>query len=83
MRSRGAARLASAITHFIVGASLGLAMVPSRRWGVVAAAGMWGAAPDLDTFLMRGFDVPRGSIFSHRGFLHSPFFLVIAAFAVA
>jgi inner membrane protein len=39
--------------------------------------------PDLDTWLMLGFGIPRGSLFSHRGFFHSPFFLITFAAAMA
>jgi inner membrane protein len=75
--------MASAITHFIVGASVGLAAMPPRRWSVPLTCGLWAAAPDLDTFAMFAFHIPRGSPFSHRGIFHSPFFLALAAFAVA
>src|ERR1700730_8279173 len=50
------------------------------RCTIPLTAGLWAAAPDLDTWLMLGFGIPRGSLFSHRGFFHSPFFLI--AFAV-
>lgn len=75
--------MASAITHFIVGASVGLAAMPARRWSIPVACGLWAAAPDLDTFAMFAFHIPRGSPFSHRGIFHSPFFLALAAFALA
>jgi len=82
--------LASAITHFVVGASLALpcmelaalrAVMP--RWAIPVTAGLFAAAPDLDTWAMLAFDIPRGSFFSHRGFFHSPFFLASLALAVA
>jgi inner membrane protein len=75
--------MASAITHFIVGASVGLAVMPAGTWRVAVTAGLWAAAPDLDTWAMAPFHVPRGSLFAHRGFFHSPFFLAIAAFTAA
>ena len=53
------------------------------RWALPVTAGLWAAAPDLDTWLMFGLGIPRGSIFSHRGFFHSPFFLILAATLLA
>jgi inner membrane protein len=82
--------LASAITHFIVGAGLALpstefaalrAVMP--RWALPVAAGLFAVAPDLDTWAMLALHIPRGSLFSHRGFFHSPFFLALLALAVA
>jgi inner membrane protein len=73
-------RMASAITHFIVGAALGL---PARfdgvlpRWTVPVTCGLLAAAPDLDTPLMFALELPRGSLFAHRGFFHSPLFLAM------
>jgi inner membrane protein len=82
--------MASAITHFAVAASLGLPAMESSalrsvlpRWAIAVTAGLFGVAPDLDTYLMFGFGIERGSLFSHRGFFHSPFFLAIFAFAIA
>ena len=113
--------MASAITHFIVGAAVGLpameaaslrkfhlppipatpttevfTRVPPRpaprlaalrgvlpRWAIPVTAGLFAVAPDLDTYAMFAFHIPRGSLFSHRGFFHSPFFLALLAFAVA
>ena len=82
--------MASAITHFIVGAGLSLpAMdVPALRgvlprWAIPVTAGLFAVAPDLDTYAMLAFDIPRGSLFSHRGFFHSPFFLTLMACALA
>jgi inner membrane protein len=82
--------VASAITHFIVGAAIALPAMESRalrpvlpRWAIPVTAGLWAAAPDLDTWLMLGFGIPRGSLFSHRGFFHSPFFLIAFAAAMA
>src|SRR5262245_20728028 len=75
--------MASAITRFIVGASFGLAAMPSRRWSIPLTCGLWAVAPDLDTYAMLALHIPRGSAFSHRGIFHSPFFLAIAAFTLA
>jgi inner membrane protein len=82
--------VASAITHFIVGASLALPAMDSAqlvqvlpRWAIPVTAGLFAVAPDLDTYAMFAFDVPRGSLFSHRGVFHSPAFLTVAAVAVA
>ncbi len=82
--------MASAITHFIVGASLALPtmeLAPLRnvlpRWAIPVTAGLFAVAPDLDTYAMFAFDIPRGSLFSHRGFFHSPAFLIVVAMAVA
>jgi inner membrane protein len=75
--------MASAITHFIVGASVGLAVMPTGKWRVAMTTGLWAVAPDLDTWAVAPFHVPRGSLFAHRGFFHSPFFLAIAAFTAA
>ena len=76
--------MASAITHFFVAASLALPAMksePVRRvltwWAVPVTAGLMAVAPDLDTPLMRGFDLPRRSLFSHRGFFHSALFLTV------
>ena len=76
--------MASAITHFIVGASLALpalelqsirAVMP--RWAIPISSGLLAVAPDLDTLAMRALDIPYGSFFGHRGFFHSPFFLIL------
>jgi len=76
--------MASAISHFVVGAALALPAVESRvlctvlpRWGIPISCGLLAAAPDSDTFAMRAFDIPYGSFFGHRGFFHSPFFLIL------
>jgi inner membrane protein len=82
--------VASAITHFIVGAAVALpAMeIPMLRgvlprWAIPVTAGLFAVAPDLDTYAMLAFDIPRGTLFSHRGFFHSPFFLAILASVIA
>ena len=76
--------MASAITHFIVGASLGMAAAPAAgRWRAAVTAGLWAVAPDFDSWLVAPFHVTRGTLFAHRGFFHTPFFLAILAFASA
>jgi inner membrane protein len=82
--------LASAITHFIVGAGLALPAMElpalrgvMPRWAIPVTAGLFAVAPDLDTYAMLAFEIRRGSLFSHRGFFHSPFFLMLLAAAVA
>jgi inner membrane protein len=78
--------MASAITHFIVGAGVAL---PARfdgvmpRWAVPVTSGLLAVAPDLDTPLMFALDISRGSLFAHRGFFHSPFFLALFCSALA
>jgi len=74
--------MASAITHFVVGAGLALAFTDVSamrrvlpRWAIPVTAGLFAVAPDLDTWVMMALDIPRGSLFSHRGVFHSPFFL--------
>ena len=75
--------MASAITHFIVGAALALPALESKTirkvlpgWAIPVTAGLFGVAPDLDTFVMRAFGMPFGGFYGHRGFFHSPFFLI-------
>ncbi|MBZ5623641.1 MAG: metal-dependent hydrolase [Acidobacteriia bacterium] len=80
--------MASAITHFVVGAALALPAVKSRairsvlpRWAIPVTSGLLAVAPDLDTWAMQVFEIPHGSFLGHRGFFHSPFFLVLLAAA--
>jgi inner membrane protein len=82
--------MASAITHFIVGASLALPAIESvsirgvmPRWAIPVSSGLMAVAPDLDTIAMRALDIPYGSFFGHRGFFHSPFFLILFSVLVA
>jgi inner membrane protein len=82
--------LASAITHFIVGASIALPAMelPALRgvlprWAIPVTAGLFGALPDLDTYLMFALDIPHGSLFAHRGVFHSAAFLAVLATGVA
>src|SRR6185369_4603046 len=76
--------MASAITHFIVGAALALPALESRPirsvmpgWTIPVTAGLLAVSPDFDTFAMRAFDIPYRSFFGHRGFFHSPLFLIL------
>ena len=82
--------VATAITHFFVAASLSLPAMKSnsiRRvlpwWAVPVTAGLLAVAPDLDTPLLRALQVPRGTLFSHRGFFHSAMFLTVFAGVLA
>jgi len=82
--------MASAITHFIVGAALALPALESApirralsRWAIPVSSGLLAVAPDLDTFAMRALGIPYGSFFAHRGFFHSPFFLILISTALA
>src|SRR5215510_10018470 len=73
--------MASAITHFVVGASLALPVARSK--GTLLSAGWLAVAPDLDTYLTAPFDIPRGTFYAHRGFFHSAFFLTLFCTALA
>src|SRR5580693_496333 len=82
--------MASAITHFIVGASLALPAIESRSirrvlkpWQIPVSAGLLAITPDFDTPGMRLFDIPYRSFWGHRGFFHSPFFLALFCGALA
>jgi inner membrane protein len=82
--------MASAITHFIVGTALALPALKSTAireaippWAIPVSSGLLAVAPDFDTFAMRAFDIPYGSFFSHRGFFHSQFFLILFSAALA
>jgi inner membrane protein len=77
--------MASAITHFIVGGALALPFrgVLLRPWTIPVSSGLMALAPDLDTFAMRALDIPYSSFFGHRGFFHSPFFLILLSTALA
>jgi len=78
--------MASPITHFIVASALALPAMESRAirgvmpaWAIPVSSGLLAMAPDLDLLLRRAFHTPYGSFFGHRGFFHSPFFLILAA----
>ncbi len=76
--------MASAITHFVVAAALALPAIESRairevlpRWAIPVSGGLLAVTPDLDIATRRLFGVPYGTLFAHRGFFHSPFFLIL------
>jgi inner membrane protein len=76
--------VASTTAHFIVGAALALpalrwrpTVAVLRPWTIPIAAGILAAAPDLDLAGKRLFVIRNYGFFSHRGFFHSPFFLVL------
>jgi inner membrane protein len=80
--------MASAITHFVVGAALALPAARSARlrrvlppWAIPVTAGLLAVIPDVDVLWMRGF--PYNSALGHRGFSHAPFTLVLLASALA
>ena len=82
--------MASAITHFIVGASVGLPAVRSRSirgalpaWAIPVTCGLLAVSPDLEVYAMFAWDIPRGSLFAHRGLFHSPFFLTLLCAVLA
>ena len=82
--------MASAITHFIVGASLALPALESKtiraappKWAIPVSGGLVAVAPDFDTFAMQALELPYSSFFGHRGFFHSPFFLILASALLA
>jgi inner membrane protein len=67
-----------------VGAGLALPVVTRfRSWTVPVCAGILAAIPDLDLAGRRLLGIRPGSIFAHRGFFHSPFFLILLAAALA
>jgi inner membrane protein len=80
--------MASAITHFVVGAALALPAARSARlcrvlppWAIPVTAGLLAVIPDVDVLWMRGF--PYSGALGHRGFSHAPFILVLLASALA
>ena len=82
--------MASAFTHFVVGAALALPATESARlrvvlpgWAIPVGAGLLAVVPDLDTYVMRAFGLPHDSFFAHRGFFHSPCFLALLACVIA
>jgi inner membrane protein len=82
--------MASAITHFIVAAALAAPASESRSlrqvlpcWGVPVSCGLFAVFPDFDAITMRAFGFPYRSFFGHRGFFHSPFFLILFCALVA
>ena len=82
--------MSSTTAHFIIGAALTLPAVKCRewtsilpRWAIPVTSGLLAAAPDLDLAGRRAFGIPATSLFAHRGFFHSPFFLILLAAALA
>ena len=81
--------MASAITHFVVGAALALPALESEidtalpKWAIPVSAGLVAVAPDFDTLAMDLFGIPYNSFFGHRGFFHSPFFLLCSSAILA
>jgi inner membrane protein len=81
--------MASAITHFIVGAAFALPAIESEistvlsKWAIPVSAGLLAVAPDFDTLAMGLFGIPYASFFGHRGFFHSQFFLLVTSAILA
>jgi inner membrane protein len=89
--------VASTTAHFIVGAALSLPALKCRpvtavltgvlgslpNWTIPVAAGLLATTPDFDLAMRRLFGYRASSMFSHRGFFHSPFFLILLAAALA
>ena len=82
--------MASAITHFIVAASLALPASESATlgrilplWGVPVTSGLMGVFPDFDTMVMQTLHISYRSLWGHRGFFHSPFFLILFSALIA
>jgi inner membrane protein len=80
--------MASAITHFVVGAALALPAARSPRlnrvlppWAIPVTAGLLAVISDIDVLWFRHF--PYNSALSHRGFSHAPFTLILFASALA
>lgn len=80
--------MASAITHFVVGAALALPAASSARlrrvlppWAIPATAGLLAVTPDVDVLWFRDF--PYNSALGHRGFSHALLTLVLFASALA
>jgi inner membrane protein len=80
--------MASAITHFVVGAALALPAVRCTRlrgvlpsWAIPAIAGVLGVISDVDVLWYRDF--PYESAFSHRGISHALLTLFLCASALA
>jgi len=53
------------------------------RWAIPVTAGLIAVAPDLDTYAMFAFRIPRGSVLAHRGVFHSAAFVILLAFVLA
>lgn len=82
--------MSSTATHFIIGAALALPAVKRReltsmipKWTIPVTSGILATIPDLDLAGRRAFGIPNTSVFAHRGFFHSPFFLILLAALLA
>ncbi len=80
--------MATAVTHFVVGTCVALPFCRARSfdgtvrpWGFVLVSGVVAAVPDVDVAFMRV--IPYENFFGHRGFFHSPFFLILLCAALA
>jgi inner membrane protein len=80
--------MASAITHFVVGAALELPAARSARlrrvlppWAIPVTAGLLAVIPDVDVLWFRDF--PYNSALGHRGFSHALFTLILFASVLA
>ena len=54
-----------------------------RGWAIPVSCGLIAVSPDLDTFVMRALGLPFRGFWGHRGFFHSPFFLILFFAALA
>lgn len=82
--------MSSSATHFIIGAALALPAVKCReltsmlpKWAIPVTSGVLATIPDLDLAGRRALGIPNTSVFAHRGFFHSPFFLLLFAALLA
>jgi inner membrane protein len=80
--------LASAVSHFVIGATLALPLtgIPSikktvRPAGLMFSAGVLAVAPDIDTAFY-GI-IPYAHFLGHRGFVHSPLFSFLIALVLS
>ena len=71
-------------THALVplAAAVAIARRPAR-WTLLVVAAVAAAAPDLDLVSHRLLGIPLTSVYAHRGFAHSLFVAVAAAFIAA
>jgi membrane-bound metal-dependent hydrolase YbcI (DUF457 family) len=79
----------SATGHFLIGTALALPALRSRdltallpRCLIPVSSGLLATVPDLDIAGKRLFGISNDSLFSHRGFFHSPFFLILFSAAL-